>query len=72
MIVARGASYELAPSTIAIEFTVMAEFSGGGARRHPRATIGVLGKAAERLHDFLRPRRREVLKETQINANQLN
>jgi hypothetical protein len=40
-------------STIAIDFTVMAKF-WGGARRHPRASIGVHGKAAERLHGFLR------------------
>jgi hypothetical protein len=35
--------------------------AGGGARRHPRAENSVDGKAAEHLHDVLRPVHNDVL-----------
>ena len=57
---------------IALEFTVMAECHGGALGGIHGPATGAYGKAAERLHGFLRPLKNRALKRDQVNANQLN
>jgi transposase InsO family protein len=62
-IVVPGASYEVALSSIAIAFTVTAEFTGGRSA----ASIVHHGKAAERLHGFLRSLKKRRTDEQRTN-----